>query len=203
MEAEKVNSPQETHPLEDFMERPELEQLLLTLQERAQHLEQRQRQFFAGAIVLIAAFFLAGWQSVQTPQENLKARAISIVDSSGVVRLTLGAPVPNPVVEGKAEKRRSTATGIIFNDAAGNERGGVGMLDDGSMNLCFDDAKTERNCLFLMPKFGNGIAFNDTSGESRAILYLDTNGAPHLLLRDDKGNPLVSLPEAPKGSGVK
>jgi hypothetical protein len=115
----------------------------------------------------------------------------------------LGAPVPNPVVEGKTKERRTPATGIIFNDAAGNERGGIGILDDGSMNLCFDDAKTERNCLFFMPKFGNGIAFNDASGESRAILYLDTNGAPHLLLRDDKGQTLVSLPEAPKGSAAK
>jgi len=97
----------------------------------------------------------------------------------------------------------TSATGIIFNDAAGNERGGIGILDDGSMNFCFDDAKVERNCLFFMPKFGNGIALNDASGESRAILYLDTNGAPHLLLRDDKGQPLVSLPEAPKGSAVK
>ncbi|HUJ30089.1 MAG TPA: hypothetical protein VLY23_02330 [Candidatus Acidoferrum sp.] len=111
--------------------------------------------------------------------------------------------MPNPVVNGKPEERRSQATGIIFNDAAGNERGGIGILDDGSMNLCFDDAKTERNCLFFMPKFGNGIAFNDASGDSRAILYLDTSGAPHLLLRDDKGQPLVSLPEAPKAPGVK
>jgi hypothetical protein len=71
----------------------------------------------------------------------------------------LGAPLPNPVVDGKTKVRRSPATGIIFNDSAGNERGGIGMLDDGSMNLCFDDAKTERNCLFFMPKFGNGIGF--------------------------------------------
>ena len=72
------------------------------------------------------------------------------------------------------------------------------MMDDGSMNFCFDDAKAERDCLFFMPKFGNGIAFNDVNGESRAILYLDTNGSPHLLMRDDKGHNLVSLPEAPK-----
>lgn len=76
------------------------------------------------------------------------------------------------------------------------------MLDDGSMNFCFDDAETERNCLFFMPKFGNGIAFNDASGESRAILYLDTSGAPHLLLRDDKGHAPVSLPEMPKPSNA-
>ncbi len=184
------------------MERMELEELVKSLQKRAERLERKQGRFFAGMLVLFAVFLLAGWQSVQVPQENLKTHSLSIVDSSGVVRLILGAPLPNPVVQGKTKERRGSATGIIFNDAAGNERGGFGMIDDGSMNLCFDDAKTERNCLFFMPKFGNGIAFNDSSGESRAILYLDTNGAPHLLLRDDKGQPLVSLPEA-QGSTAK
>lgn len=185
------------------MERMELEDLVQSLQKRAERSERIQRRFFAGALVLLAVVLLAGWQSVQAPQENIKTHALSIVDSSGVVRLTLGAPVPNPVVERKTKERRTPATGIIFNDAAGNERGGIGILDDGSMNFCFDDAKVERNCLFFMPKFGNGIAFNDASGESRAILYLDTTGAPHLLLRDDKGQPLVSLPEALKGTGAK
>jgi hypothetical protein len=185
------------------MERMELEELVQGLQKRAERLERIQVRFFAGALVLLAVLFLAGWQSVQAPQESVKTHALSIVDSSGVVRLTLGAPVPNPVVGGKTKERRSPATGVIFNDAAGNERGGIGILDDGSMNLCFDDAKVERNCLFFMPKFGNGIAFNDASGESRAILYLDTTGAPHLLLRDEKGQPLVSLPEVPKDSAVK
>jgi hypothetical protein len=181
----------------------EPEELVQNLQKRAERLQRRQSRFLVGASVLLAVFLLSAWQSVQAPQENFKTRALSIVDSSGVVRLTLGAPVPNPIVDGKTRKRRSSATGIIFNDAASNERGGIGLMDDGSMNLCFDDAKAERNCLFFMPKFGNGIALNDASGESRAILYLDTNGAPHLLMRDDQGHPLVSLTEAPKGSAVK
>jgi hypothetical protein len=185
------------------MERMELEQLVQSLQKRAERSERRQGRFFAGTLLLLAVFLLAGWQSVQAPQDNLQTHTLSIVDSEGVVRLVLGAPLPNPVVEGKTKERRAPATGIIFNDAAGNERGGFGMIEDGSMNLCFDDAKTERNCLFFMPKFGNGIAFNDVKGESRAILYLDTTGAPHLLLRDDKGQSLVSLPETPKGSAVK
>jgi hypothetical protein len=185
------------------MGRTELEELVQSLQKRIEHLERRRFSFLAGVVVIIAVFLVAGWQSVKATEENFKTRALSIVDSSGVARLVLGAPVPSPIVNGKTKERRSQATGIIFNDAAGNERGGIGMLDDGSMNLCFDDAKTERNCLFFMPKFGNGVAFNDASGESRAILYLDTNGAPHLLLRDDHGQPLVSLPEASKGSGVK
>ncbi len=185
------------------MERMELEELVQSLQKRAERLERRETRFFSGLLVVLVVFLLGGWQSVKTPQENLKVRSLSIVDSSGVVRLILGAPLPNPIVEGKVKERRGAATGIIFNDASGNERGGFGMIDDGSMNICFDDAKSERNCLFFMPKFGNGIAFNDARGESRAILYLDTNGAPHFILQDDKGQPLVSLPEAPKGSAVK
>jgi hypothetical protein len=52
-------------------------------------------------------------------------------------------------------------------------------------------------------KLGNGVALNDARGETRAILYLDANGAPHFLLKDEQGHPLVSWPEAPKGSGVK
>jgi hypothetical protein len=185
------------------MERIELEELVQSLQNRVERLKRRQGRFFLGMLVLFAVFLLAGWQSVQAPQDNIKTHTLSIVDSSGVVRLVLGAPLPDPVIEGKVKARRGSATGIIFNDPAGNERGGFGMIDDGSMNICFDDAKNERNCLFFMPKFGNGIAFNDASGESRAILYLDTTGAPHLLLRDDKGQPLVSLPEVTKGSAIK
>ena len=41
------------------------------------------------------------------------------------------------------------------------KRGGIGLMDDGSMNLCFDDAKVECSCLFFMAKLGNAIAFND------------------------------------------
>lgn len=180
------------------MELVELERQIQNLSQRAARLERRQRRFLAVGMLAAAVPILAGWQESQTPQENIKARAISIVDKNGVARLVLGAPVPNPVVNGKPMQRKASATGIIFNDAAGNERGGMGMLDDGSVNLCFDDAKTERNCLFLSPKFGNGLAINDGEGNGRALLYLDTNNAAHLMLMDNQGHPLVSLPEASK-----
>lgn len=175
------------------MEHIELERQIETLRNRAVRVE----RLLMGASVVVVVLLLAGWQNVESPQ-NIKARSLSIVDANGVVRLALGSPVPDPVIEGKTAKRRSPATGIIFSDAAGNEHGGMGMLDDGSMNLCFDDAKTERNCLFLMPKMGNGVALMDTTGGNRAMLYLDTAGAPHLVMRDDKGKALVSLPEEPK-----
>jgi len=84
-----------------LMEPMELEELVQNLQKRAERLERRQSRFLVGTSVLLAVFLLSAWQSVLAPQENYKTRALSIVDSSGVVRLTLGAPVPNPIVDGK------------------------------------------------------------------------------------------------------
>jgi hypothetical protein len=177
------------------VENLELEQQIQTLRSRATRVE----RLLVGASVVVVVLLVAGWQSVDSPQD-IKARSLSIVDAKGVVRVSLGAPVPDPVIEGKVGKRRSPATGIIFSDAAGNEHGGMAMLDDGSMNLCFDDAKTERNCLFMMPKMGNGVALMDAKGETRAMLYLDTAGIPHLTMKDDKGKTVVSLPEETKPS---
>ena len=173
------------------MEQIELE--VQALRRRTVRLERT----LAVVTLLFATTLFAGWRSTQ-PLPNIKAQSVSIVDANGTVRLALGAPVPDPIIEGKQGKRRSPANGIIFSDAAGNEHGGMAMLDDGSMNLCFDDAKTERNCLFLMPKMGNGVALMDSNGANRAMLYLDTTGAPHLQIRDEKGKALVSLPEDPK-----
>jgi hypothetical protein len=79
----------------------ELEELVQNLQKRSARLKRRQSRFLGGTSVLLAVFLLSGWQSVQAPPENFKTRALSIVDSGGVVRLTLGAPVPNPIVDGK------------------------------------------------------------------------------------------------------
>jgi hypothetical protein len=99
VEVGKQHNSSEARFLGGFMEPMELEELVQTLQKRAERLERKQAGFFAGALVLLAVFLLAGWQSVQAPQENIKTHALSIVDSSGVVRFVLGAPVPNPVVE--------------------------------------------------------------------------------------------------------
>jgi hypothetical protein len=94
-------SPKMDAVLGGLMEPMELEERVQNLQKRAERLERRQSRFLVGTSVLLAVFLLSAWQSVQAPQENYKTRALSIVDSSGVVRLTLGAPVPNSIVDAK------------------------------------------------------------------------------------------------------
>jgi len=179
------------------MNAPELDSLQ-TLQSKIQRLEIRNKTVLAANGLILLVFFLGAWQVVDRKADRIIAHTITLVDNNGVARVILGAPVPGPVVDGKEGVRRAAATGIIFNDATGNERGGMAMLDDGGMNLCIDNAGTERNCFFFMPKMGNGAAFMDGKGENRAMLYLDTSGAPHLILRDEQGRALVSLPEQPK-----
>ena len=43
------------------MERMELEELVQSLQKRAERLERKQGHFFAGVLVLLAVLLLAGW----------------------------------------------------------------------------------------------------------------------------------------------
>jgi hypothetical protein len=50
-------------------------------------------------------------------------------------RVAIGDPGPAPQVEGRVVARMSPEAGITFDDPEGNERGGFGYLDDGTVSL--------------------------------------------------------------------
>ena len=58
--------------------------------------------------------------------ERLVVRRIDLVDSDGVIRMTLAGELPNPVVDGIEYERSSVISGIMLRDDSGNERGGFG-----------------------------------------------------------------------------
>ena len=63
--------------------------------------------------------------------ELIRARRIDVVDDQGVVRISLG--------QDPAEThRRSRACGITLHDAKGDERGGLGTMDDLSAVIALD-----------------------------------------------------------------
>ena len=67
---------------------------------------------------------------------------IVLLDSSGVDRVALGDPVPDPNIG----RRIAPATGLVINDAAGFERTGYGVLTVGGkdrVNLGLDNASGE------------------------------------------------------------
>jgi len=96
------------------MELADLKREVQTLRDRSARLERRQRRFLAGGLLAVAVVVHGGWQGSEAPPDNFKTRAISILDKRGVVRLAIGAPVPNPVVNGKTMERRAPAIGMIF-----------------------------------------------------------------------------------------
>src|SRR5205085_6591431 len=76
--------------------------------------------------------------------ENLVVHQLSIVDAHGIERVRIGAPLPDPITNGKRGKRDEPASGILIYDAKGNERGGY-ITDNGAGNalLTLDDGSGE------------------------------------------------------------
>jgi len=119
-------------------------------------------------------------------EKTLRLRSLEVVDAAGVVRMRLGAPVHDPVTDGKSSPRRSRQSGIQLNDAKGNEIGGLGMLDDGSTILCFDTHKAEATCMYVLPSGERGFSVTDDYGKDRALLKLDADKSVSISLNDEQ-----------------
>ncbi|HEY8832137.1 MAG TPA: hypothetical protein VIM21_06485 [Gemmatimonadaceae bacterium] len=62
----------------------------------------------------------------------LVVRALSVVDSRGVERVRIAAPLPDPIMLGRRFERGEAVSGILLYDSEGNERGGY--ITDESRN---------------------------------------------------------------------
>jgi hypothetical protein len=144
----------------------------------------------------VGLIILTGWrQQAESAGENLRVRRLTVVDDKGTARVVLGAPLPDPMMGGKLQKRRSPATGLLLDDADGNERGGLGTLDDGTMMLCFDSNGRERVCVFTLPKGMTGLMVNDDQGKTRSQVVVGPEGRPALEMYDERGQLALRLPE--------
>jgi hypothetical protein len=107
----------------------------------------------------------------QTPS-SLRIKTLEIVDDNGVVRMRLGGKLPDAIVGGKPQKRRSPGSGIQLNDSKGDETGGLMMLADGTLTFCFDSPTAEADCMYVMPSGERGFWVGDDKGKDRAQLIL-------------------------------
>jgi hypothetical protein len=65
--------------------------------------------------------------------ENLTVKRLAVVDEKGTERVVISAPLPEPMIKGKREKRDSPVSGILIYDPKGNERGGYVTSDAGDL----------------------------------------------------------------------
>jgi hypothetical protein len=104
--------------------------------------------------------------------ETLRVRKLIILDDAGKERIVIAAPIADPVVDGKAIKRRvAVGAGIQFKEPDGTERGGIASEDDGSFMFGIDDRSGhERAHLYFIPDRGSGVLLQSTRGSNSLSL---------------------------------
>jgi len=153
--------------------------------------------------------------------ERLTARRIDIVDENGVVRLTLAAPTPAPIVDGIQYKRTFPVSGIVMYDMNGNERGGIGVADiDGSAALLAQDHVNsdaigwrvgpdgsvkflinQRPAIQREPALGNAIA-PAMRTVTRVEMSVAADGTPSIGLADKEDRTRLRLTVTEAGHGA-
>lgn len=169
------------------------------LQQRTAKLERRLRLVNLFWILIFGVLMTSAWQINKYSGEiidNLRVRQITVLDEQGRERMSIGSPVPGPMTNGKRSPRISPSTGIIINDATGNERSGWGVFDNGRSNLCFDGTSgAEVVCLSQGGEDHGGLTIKDKN--SNWLMFLGRLGYEErgvkLFLNDFKGRPRIKL----------
>ena len=111
------------------------------------------------------------------PDDVLIVRGLVVVDGNGRERVRLGAPLPDPVVNGKRLPRKAAVSGVLIFDADGDERGGYVTSDKEGNAFLTLDAKTGQQALFLANRDG-GAHLTVWSGADRNSNYASIRAVP-------------------------
>jgi hypothetical protein len=144
-----------------------------------------------------ASVFIGSTNAGSTVQQDsvLRVRGLIIVDEKGRERVQIGAPLPDPLLQGKRYKRSGAVSGILLMDAEGNERSGYFTSDEpGTVALTLDTVQGQ-TAMFLA---------NDEKGANLQIFDRDNGHSVRLLAVGDSSNFIVTrqgkrifqLPEA-------
>lgn len=180
---------------------PELQTLLAETSRSHRRLANCVRVLFAiWAFTILGFFVVSKGTSVRaesTAGDNiLKARGLDIVDEHGKVRVRIGAPLPEPIVMGKTQKRDDSIAGILIYYAIGNERGGY-VTDNsiGNAFLTLDSNTGQEVTLVAYPNGGAEFGISDDE-KNKVVMSAMKNGPKFRLLR--QGKIVTELPSSAK-----
>ena len=165
----------------------------MELIQRIERLERRLRALTAALIFALAAFAIASLRAQPAVTESLRVRQITVVDQNGTERLWIGAPVPDPIVQGERRKRSGPMYGVVVLDRHGNERGGFGTSDAGEVWLGLDSERAQEARFIVNPGGGGHLSFFDADNNYARIGIWP--GRPTLFLRE-KGEVIFEQPLA-------
>ncbi len=154
-------------------------------------------------------------------KDRLAVRRLDIVDEKGIIRMSLGAPTPAPIIDGIQYKRAFPVSGLVIFDKDGNERGGFGVADiDGTAVVAAQDhVNGDAVGWRIMPDGGVTFRINErptisrdaalggriapgTDGASRILLSVAPNGTPTIALADKQNHPRLRFTVTEQGYGA-
>jgi hypothetical protein len=160
---------------------------------KIQRLERRVKLLTFTSTASVLILIVCGWTFRQQQSEVLRVRQIVIVDEKGTERVWIGAPVPDPIVQGQRQKRSGPVSGIILLDGNGNERGGYVTSDgSGEVFMSLDREKAQETLFLANPGGGAHLSIFDGRGNLARIGVL--NSQPTVLLRR-AGNTVFEQPQ--------
>lgn len=117
-----------------------MDERMTELMNEVQRLRRMVRLTLAVASIAVIGLLEPSLVARVKASDSLKLRQLSIIDANGIERVRIGAPLPDPITNGKRGTRDEPASGILIYDAKGNERGGY-ITDNGAGNalLTLDD----------------------------------------------------------------
>jgi hypothetical protein len=188
------------------MEWQNLQSRIVAVEMHTKHLERRLKFTVYGWLSTLLLLLLCAWtlrpeatQQLNAQTDVLRVRQLVVVDAKGTDRIVIGSPLPDPQMMGKRLKRRSPGTGIQVNDANGNERTGLAILDDGSAVVGIDDESgSERAHLYYIPKRGSGLLVQGEKEGAKISLLIPpgqgSSASPKLEMTDQTGRIIAAIP---------
>lgn len=133
--------------------------------------------------------------SAAAPDSVLRARGLIIVDENGRERVQIGAPLPDPLLQGKRYKRNGAVSGILLMDAEGNERSGYFTSDEpGTVALTLDTVQGQTAMFLANDEKGANLQIHD-SDNRHSVRLIAVGDSPNVIVTR-QGKRIFQLPEA-------
>lgn len=127
------------------------------------------------------------------PDSVLRVRGLIVVDADGKERVRIGAPLPDPLMQGRRYKRNGTISGILLLDADGTERSGYFTSDEpGTVALTLDTVQGQTAMFLANDEKGANLQIHDLDSHHSVGLYA-VGSAPNLIV-EREGRTIFELP---------